>query len=205
MHQHWGPQSPKGKHSLSWTHSLPPHFSRSLRCSPSSLSSQVVSKDILSHSPLSAPFLAGSQCQHISTSPSWPHKCHNTTSFRFRHSHPHLSSCHQQAWEKSHRIALCHLESTFYHCLPFQVVLLLQHREFSLTKGTIPSPPLCCPNPLLQEHAPLILANSLLKLGYHSNLRKQGAEGICCSRVAQPPLVLQRRGTPHHFSFPWHK
>lgn len=95
------------------TPSLPPPFSCSLWRSPSSFSLQAVSKDLLSHWPLSPPpFLPGPQCQHIPT-PPWPRKYHNTISFRFSHIHAHISSCHQQAWEKSHRITLCHLESTF--------------------------------------------------------------------------------------------
>lgn len=74
---------------------------------------RLVSKDLPSHSPLSPPpFLPGPLCQRISA-PPWPHKCHTTISCRFSHSHPHIRSCHQQTWEKSHRITLCHLESTF--------------------------------------------------------------------------------------------
>lgn len=88
-------------------HTLPaPHFSHSLWCSPSIFSLQVASKDLVSHSAVSPPpFLPGPpRCQHISTAPPWPHKCHNTVTFRFSYSHPHISSCHQQAWEKPHRI-----------------------------------------------------------------------------------------------------
>lgn len=171
MHQHWAPQSRKGKHSPSWTHSLPPslppHFSHSLWCSPSSFSLQVVSKDLLTHSPLSPPpFLPGRQCQHISTSPSWPHKCHNTVSFRFSHSpRQFLPSTSLGKVTQDHVMPSREHLLRGKHCLPFQVVSVLQHREFNLTKGTVPSPPLCCTSPPLQEQTPLILASRLLKLG----------------------------------------